>query len=415
MSLMLSLSTSLRKPNVVWGFRNSAPLLNVAVLVFTLFAGVPSKPKPLWPGAHYTDQGRELAVERGLQFLYRIASNPQYFSRWGSDLVFCFYTISNTAKDARLRELSRKMGQDLARKWRLRHPDPPTGNPVALQVFLHGANAADKLLAAPAPDLKRRIQDIAQRFSAIDFLMYDPRREPPPADIPELCPKCKHQNPRGATVCQKCQSALTFRNAYDVWLDSLIFTHDGDVYGVTLGSPYPEVLQWITRMRPYPASAEDEDKFDDVSYAVTHVIYTLNNYHEYRLSPAWLPDEFRYLKNNIGQALSYENGELLGEFMDALRAFGEDESDPAMQAGMTYLLSHQNPDGSWGDTDDDDIYTRYHSTWTAVDGLRQYSFHGERMQFPQMLPLLQGKPAVKATQTNEGAAQSKGGIKRPIS
>jgi hypothetical protein len=40
--------------------------------------------------------------------------------------------------------------------------------------------------------------------------------------------------------------------------------------------------------------------------------------------------------------------------------------------------------------DDDDIYNRYHTTWTAVDGLREYSFHEERLMFPDMMPLIQG-------------------------
>ena len=33
----------------------------------------------------------------------------------------------------------------------------------------------------------------------------------------------------------------------------------------------------------------------------------------------------------------------------------------------------QNKDGSWGDVTDKDIYQRYHPTWTAVDGLRDYA------------------------------------------
>jgi len=39
---------------------------------------------------------------------------------------------------------------------------------------------------------------------------------------------------------------------------------------------------------------------------------------------------------------------------------------------MEYLLSTQNPYGSWGDMKTRDIYLRYHPTWTANDGLRDY-------------------------------------------
>ena len=45
----------------------------------------------------------------------------------------------------------------------------------------------------------------------------------------------------------------------------------------------------------------------------------------------------------------------------------------------------QNKDGSWGDVTDKDIYQRYHPTWTAVDGLRDYAFQGEGVSFPEAL------------------------------
>jgi len=96
------------------------------------------------------------------------------------------------------------------------------------------------------------------------------------------CSKCDRQNALGATICVKCGQPLNLRNRYDVWSDALINTYTGGIYGVKLGAHYPEVLRWISVMRPYPA-------FYDVADAITHVIYTLNNYGMYRLSPAWLP------------------------------------------------------------------------------------------------------------------------------
>lgn len=353
------------------------------------------RPKPLWSGARYTEGDRDVAVERGLQFIDRIAADPKNFSRWGHDLILCFYTISNTAKNAKLRAMAQSMVERYTRQWRHEHPDPPTDDPAALFLFTTGAEVADWVLGVNAA-LKQRTQLAAQRFSVVDFLRFDPQQEPPPKDFPELCPKCDYQNPRGVTVCLKCKTPLTFRDPYDVWLDALIMTHQGDAYGVKLGATYPEVLRWISTMRPYPPPGDDEQAFNDVAYAITHVIYTLNDYHTYRLSPVWLPQEFLYLKKNIRVAERYQDWELLGEFMDALRAFGENESAPEIRTGMNYLLSQQNPDGSWGDTDDDDIYTRYHSTWTAIDGLREYAFHGEQLRTPEMLPLLQRRDSTRS-------------------
>ena len=291
--------------------------------VLALSAPTDTGPKRLWPGAHFTEQDRDAAIERGLQFIYRMASNPEYFAHLGHDMVFCFYTMANTAKNPKLREMARRMGEERARQWRLDNPAPPLGDPDDLYVFVLGEQAAEKFLG-PAPQVKARVQAAAKHFSAIDFFRFDPHREPPPADIPERCPKCNYQNLRGATVCQKCQTALTFRNRYDVWLDALVASYAGDTYGVKLGAPYPEVLQWISRMRPY-ATPKDEQELDSVTYSLTHLVYTLNDYNKYRVSPTWLPQEFRILRTNISEAERYEDPEMLGEFMDPLRAFGEDE------------------------------------------------------------------------------------------
>ena len=60
----------------------------------------------------------------------------------------------------------------------------------------------------------------------------------------------------------------------------------------------------------------------DAIYAVTHIVYTLNDYNTYRLSPRWLPQEFAYLKANVAPACAQHDPELLGELLDSLKAFG---------------------------------------------------------------------------------------------
>lgn len=377
-------------------------------LVMAFFALAPSLEagsKPLWPGARYSNNDRDQAIGRGLQFINRVASNPKYFSLWGDDLLFCFYTISSTARNKKLREMARSIGEERARQWCSERTEVPLESVNDFVRFVHGTDVADKLLGESDEELWPRLREMAQHFSAADFLQFDPQSEPPPADIPESCPKCAHQNPRGATKCEKCQAPLTFRSRYDIWTDALIRTYYGDTCGVKLGAPYRDVLQWIAKMHPYPSPPASEDEFDDVSYAVAHVVYTLNDYHKYRLSRKWLPQEFSYLKNNINEAERYEDGEILGEFMDTLRAFGVGETVPEIRRGMEYLLSQQNPDGSWGDLDEPDIYTRYHSTWTAIDGLRQYSYHGEKLRIQSLLPLLKGMRVPPPPTSNQSIRQ----------
>jgi hypothetical protein len=42
------------------------------------------------------------------------------------------------------------------------------------------------------------------------------------------------------------------------------------------------------------------------------------------------------------------------------------------RAAADYLLSAQNPDGSWGNPADSDLYNRYHTTWTGQGALQEF-------------------------------------------
>ena len=80
--------------------------------------------------------------------------------------------------------------------------------------------------------------------------------------------------------------------------------------------------------------------------------------------------------------------ETMGEFLDTLKSFGLSEDHSLIQTGVNFLLATQNEDGSWGDTEADDIYQRHHPTCTAIDGLREYRWHGKRLSFPELKPQL---------------------------
>ena len=354
---------------------------------------------PLWPGARYTIAQRDAALERGLAFIYHTASDPAVFADWGHDLLWCFYSISATAKNPKLAAMARKMGHERALEWRRRHTMVPAKSDVdEISNLLFGGDAADRL-GARDPVFKEQLRQAVRRYTVTDFLLFDPAREPPPSDVPKQCAKCQHWNERGVTVCKRCGAPLSMRNRYDVWADALITTYSGEIYGVPLGGPYRDVIRWISMMRPYPGRATlSTNAFYDVNNAITHVIYTLNDYNRYRLSPAWLPDEYRYLTSNLEEAVKLQDPESLGEFLDTLRDFGMTEHDALIRIGVDYTLSKQNPDGSWGDPSDADIYDRYHATWTAVDGLREYRFHGQRLSFPELQSILGsgGAPVVQA-------------------
>jgi len=172
-------------------------------------------------------------------------------------------------------------------------------------------------------------------------------------------------------------------------MDALIATYTGDRYGIHLGAEYRDVLKWMPDMRPYLKRSETTQRnFLDTLYSLTHVVYTLNDYGTYLLPRDLLPQEFAYLKENLGEAIALHDPETMGEFLDTLKSFGLDGSDEVIRTGVTYLLDTQRADGTWSGPGDKDVYTLYHSAWTAIDGLKDCRWQGEGLSFPQVRPLL---------------------------
>ena len=84
------------------------------------------------------------------------------------------------------------------------------------------------------------------------------------------------------------------------------------------------------------------------------------------------------MQANVAGACERKDPEILGELLDSLKAFGLRATHPLIIRGTKYLLASQNEDGSWGDPNEENIRTRCHTTWTAIDGLRTYAWRGER-------------------------------------
>ncbi|HEY2017668.1 MAG TPA: hypothetical protein VGH38_29380, partial [Bryobacteraceae bacterium] len=327
-----------------------ASLALVGIAIFLMAGAHPRHRTPLWPDARYTREDRDRAIQRGLNFIYdSIARNPHHFHDWGHDLLAAFYNIAVTSENRELRRMAWNMGHERALEYRRLHPTVPAGiqmNDLTDLVF--GDDAAARL-GVPDPRVHTQLRLAAARFSVYDYLLFDPVKEPPPSDIPKACRKCDHQNPRGATVCERCGAPLKMWNRYDLYQDALINTYTGDRTGITLGAHYVDVLHWLPALRPYPARkpGNDDDYYAGV-YTVTHVVYTYNDYSQFRLSPDCFPEEFEHLKANLRQAVIDKDPETMGEFLDSLRSFGLTYDDPHIRAGFAYLLSVQNPDGSWG-------------------------------------------------------------------
>ena len=281
------------------------------------------------------------------------------------------------------------MGVARARVWRRSHralPERPSADEVV--DFAFGNDAAESL-GLRDDALKFQIRRAAARFSATDLMLFDPSKEPPPSDVPEACEFDRVANARGSKVCRRCGRPLKMRTRYDVWYDALITAYVGDRSGFRLGAAYGDVLKWLPALRPFRGSQGGANaEFYDTVYSLTHVVYTLNDYGQYRLPRNLLPEEFEFLKANLREAVAQEDADMLGEFMDSLRAFGLSDADAEIRAGTEYLLAHQNADGSWGDAREKDVYLRYHPTWGGVAALSDYAWRGTGPSPPKLRLLL---------------------------
>ncbi|HKS26970.1 MAG TPA: hypothetical protein VJS44_04085 [Pyrinomonadaceae bacterium] len=332
---------------------------------------------------------RKRAITRGLRLIYELSRDPEIFSEYGSDLLSCFYFTAATSKDPELCRMSRRMGLERARAWRSDFRSVPDDADVStILFFMHGTLSAEGFGLADE-SLKEEIRRAASSFEAYDFLSFDPMDEPPPVDVPEQC-ECGYWNERGRKMCRQCRKRLLMASRYRVWYEGLMMTYTAAKLGVSLGASYWDVLKWLPVLHPYRGREDDENEdFYDSVYAVTHIVYTLNDYSVYRLRPQWLPQEFEFLKASVEDAIAMEDPEMLGEITDSLQAFGLKETHPLIRRGIDYLLSSQNADGSWGHASPkEDIYAYYHSTWTAIDGLRQYPLRPYGLSFHELKPLL---------------------------
>jgi hypothetical protein len=330
---------------------------------------------------------RDEAIRRGLEFIYRTARDPENFGVYGFDYTFCLHWIASTSGEAALRRAARGMAVECARRWRGENPTVPgdaDAETVARLVF--GGLSADRLGLRDAA-FRREVRRAAARVTAEDLLWFDPAAGPPPDDLPADC-RCGEVNPRGRKTCRGCRRRLKRTSRYEVWLLGLIRSYMGERYRVKLGASYADVIGWLPVMRPYPPLARGYEDFIWAVYAVTHVVYTLNGYSTYRLSPRWLPAEYEFLKDSLDDVIKLEDTDAAGEVLDSLKSFGLSDRHPLIRRGVDYLLSTQNADGSWGDPEAEDIYDRYHPTLTAVNGLRDYAWTKRALVFPELAPRL---------------------------
>src|SRR3977135_160856 len=246
--------------------------------------------------------GSEISIKRALDFIHRVAGKPEGFDSYGSLLICCFALVGATSRDASLRQLARSRAQKLAQRWGRAHPRvSPDASPDLVLDFVLVRYALSRLGLRDVA-LNAQMRSAAKRFSAQDALGFNPVSEPPANDLSYAC-DCGLKNQRGRTFCKQCRKRLEIQSRYRVWMRALASTYVSGRCGILFGVRYQDVLKWLPTMRPYPVGADENVEFlRDAIYAVPRIIYTLNDYSTYRLSPRSLPREFAFLKANVDGA-----------------------------------------------------------------------------------------------------------------
>lgn len=316
---------------------------------------------------------RLLAAHRGLELLRQLARRKSTFATYSGHLLLAFYFIAVTTRDATLSRKALRFGRERARYWKQQsHLKPRRINAVTVMDQI-GASYAAARLGIPHQRIRRAIEDAAARYSPAELLGFDPRSGAIPRDVPDDC-ECGADNERGRRRCRRCRRRLQARSGYEVWYYALTNIYFCERFGLELPVTYADVMRLLPTLRPYPRPGT---RFHhDAIYAVTHIVYTLNDYNSAQLRAPLLGRERRFLKASMAWALKRGEADTVAEIVDSLAGCGVADTDPRMVQGRRFILDQQRKDGGWGDEHDE--YGRFHSVWTCIDGLRDYGWRSRR-------------------------------------
>lgn len=357
--------------------------LAVAVVPLSLAAST-AFATPAWAVGQPSREARSAAVQRGLWFIYRLALDKENFASFATDFLWCFYTISVTSADPAIRKLAREMGRRMGLRFRRWWPRLPPGTDAEWTGELMMGVYAMERLGLQHRLLRADLEAASKRMTPQQYLGFDPRREAPPLDIPDECATCGAYNQRGDRWCRRCGHELDPATPLDVFCDALIGSYFLDHFGARFGVRYRYSLRWLPKARERYWDKVDKNGLIDRLNVVTHVLYTLSDYGALKLDPRWVEPEYRFLLENYERVLALDDPEMIAETTDCLKLLGHSEDDPRIVRAHAYLLSRQKPDGSWRNPDGDDDYDQYHTTWTAIDGLREYGPRRVALAFPEV-------------------------------
>eukprot|EP00966_Prymnesium_polylepis_P054016 1248641-Prymnesium_polylepis.1 len=150
-------------------------------------------------------------------------------------------------------------------------------------------------------------------------------------------------------------------NRFDVWLEALVWSFHGCRMRIGLGGCFFDVLRQVCGAfaRDYPRRDELERKERHyLCYALTHVIYALNNFDERSLSPRLFPPTVpAFMREQLRLAIREDDPDMAGELLDCLKCLGDGGEHITAAEGFL-LASQSKADGGWVCKGEADLYSR---------------------------------------------------------
>jgi hypothetical protein len=289
-----------------------------------------------------TDRDRKAAMLRGLAFLSVYALRDTCWSECAAEVVYMFHHLATRSRQGDFTRRARALSKGSAVRWLEGHPRLPDATSVEDVIFRYAYGAyTTTRVGLDSRRLRRDLTAEARTLKRREVFGFDPKREPPPT--------------------------------LDDWQYAMVAAHIAEGVGMRLGCSVRDIAAWRRVMQPYPRPrvSKPDSKGWSAFFAVTHLVYVLNDYNLYLLPREPFLPEIELLRASCEIGMTDDDVEGIGEAIDALLALGEAHDDPLLVRARSKVLSMQNRDGSWGRRADEP-YTRLHKTWVALDGLTRY-------------------------------------------
>lgn len=338
------------------------------------------------------DKGEErlAAVSRAIDRIFEMSLKAENFRLFGNDMIQCFYDVGTVTGDP-IRKKTLKYLEFLANRWKYsimqegwisNDNDEPT--PPDVIDCLIGVYCMERV--GIRHDVKNELFEFLSNecsFTCMDYFGWNPKSESPP-EVGREYVEADENDHTSLEWGLRSVPISKYRN----YSNSLIHSFFADRVSIHLDCSYYDIYKWLPVFHPYKGAHElPWNEFIDQCFLVTHVIFTNNNWGELQLSPSLYAHEYYFIRYTFMLFIRNKDMHLLPEFIECLRAFGCDDKDELIKLGLRTILSMQNSNGLWDETELEP-YRTYHATMCCSQALLAHRYRGYGPGIPEIAPLL---------------------------